>query len=222
MIESIVKITNTTYRLLDFLPEGEPLKHKAKEKALAVLERVTRLSATPGWVSIKEYLSPEREAVAIELAGEVELLKNYLRLASAQGWIDAMNVLILIKEYDALLEFFSVKPGKKMVQDTSHTDTPDTSARQSIFLQGRSLRVPGFTKNALPRAQQLGKATARQEKIIQILEKKNQAQVADIIQELPKVTKRTIRRDLDELLKTGKIARVGAFNRVSYQISKMS
>ena len=35
---------------------------------------------------------------------------------------------------------------------------------------------------------------------------------------LPDITKRTIRRDLDELLESGKIVRVGEFNQVFYQI----
>ena len=36
---------------------------------------------------------------------------------------------------------------------------------------------------------------------------------------LPDITKRTIRRDLDELLESGKITRLGDFNQVFYKIS---
>jgi DeoR/GlpR family transcriptional regulator of sugar metabolism len=40
----------------------------------------------------------------------------------------------------------------------------------------------------------------------------------DLQKVLPNITKRTIRRDLDELLETGKIIRMGEFNRVFYKI----
>jgi DeoR/GlpR family transcriptional regulator of sugar metabolism len=60
--------------------------------------------------------------------------------------------------------------------------------------------------------------TARQQKIIEFLKQKEKAQVADLQQVLPDVTKRTIRRDLDELLVSGIIVRMGEFNQVFYQI----
>jgi DeoR/GlpR family transcriptional regulator of sugar metabolism len=35
---------------------------------------------------------------------------------------------------------------------------------------------------------------------------------------LPDVTKRTIRRDLDELIRLGRVVRTGDYNGVSYQL----
>ena len=58
----------------------------------------------------------------------------------------------------------------------------------------------------------------RQRHILKILLEKEKVQVADIIKELPDVTKRTIRRDLDDLLKKKKITRLGDYNKVSYSI----
>src|SRR3989344_525485 len=57
----------------------------------------------------------------------------------------------------------------------------------------------------------------RQNKILSILSRKEKVQVSDIIKEIPKITKRTIRRDLDDLLKKGKIVRVGEWNQVFYK-----
>ncbi|MBI2050007.1 MAG: DeoR/GlpR transcriptional regulator [Candidatus Staskawiczbacteria bacterium] len=61
----------------------------------------------------------------------------------------------------------------------------------------------------------------RQKKILQILNEKGKAQVSDFKNVLIDVTKRTIRRDLDELLKNGKIVRVGEWNQVFYQIGQV-
>ena len=59
--------------------------------------------------------------------------------------------------------------------------------------------------------------TERQKKILEIVQKNEKTQVADIIKVLPDVTKRTIRRDMDELLKSGQILRAGEFNQISYK-----
>jgi Fe2+ or Zn2+ uptake regulation protein len=60
----------------------------------------------------------------------------------------------------------------------------------------------------------------RQLKIIEFLEKNEKAQVMDLQAILPDVTKRTIRRDLEELLEAGRIARFGDFNQVFYRINR--
>ncbi len=145
MENDIVKITGALYKLLEALPDQDPLKNKTKEKALAVLEG--------------------------DLGG-IAVLEKYLDVAAGQGWISAINVLILKKEYAGL-------KGKKIPMNTSYTD--------------------------------------RQSKILKILENKEKAQVSDLIKQLPNITKRTVRRDLDELLKMKIITRIGEFNQVFYQ-----
>jgi DeoR/GlpR family transcriptional regulator of sugar metabolism len=65
----------------------------------------------------------------------------------------------------------------------------------------------------------LDKLNERQKTIINFLKERGKAQVSDLQTVLADVTKRTIRRDLDELLKIGKIGRTGDFNEVSYHIN---
>ena len=62
--------------------------------------------------------------------------------------------------------------------------------------------------------------TDRQKKILDFLTKNQKAQVMDLQTILPDITKRTIRRDLDELLESGKVVREGDFNQVFYQIKQ--
>src|SRR5437868_6535715 len=116
MENNFVKITNAAYNILNFLPERDPLKNRAKDKVLAILENITLIFETEGWVSL------QKEKVSRQL--------------------------------------------------------------------------------------------------LDMLSKREKAQVADLIKELPSVTKRTIRRDLDDLLKKGKIVRVGEWNQVFYQFSR--
>lgn len=60
----------------------------------------------------------------------------------------------------------------------------------------------------------------RQEKIVEILKHKEKAQVWELQKILPQVTKRTLRRDLDGLLRLRLIERIGAWNAVFYCLKK--
>jgi DeoR/GlpR family transcriptional regulator of sugar metabolism len=51
------------------------------------------------------------------------------------------------------------------------------------------------------------------------LDKNKKAQVMDLQKVLPDITKRTIRRDLEDLLRASKIMRMGEFNQVFYKIA---
>src|SRR3989338_9110682 len=58
MEHNFVKITGEVYKMLEVLPDSDPLKNKAKEKALAILENATLIFSAQGWVSLqkeKEY-----------------------------------------------------------------------------------------------------------------------------------------------------------------------
>ena len=59
----------------------------------------------------------------------------------------------------------------------------------------------------------------RQRKIIEFLKAKDRAQVRELQKILPEVTKRTLRRDLDELLQKNLVARKGEWNMVSYELT---
>ncbi len=228
MEDNFVKITNAVYRLLDFFPENDPLKNKAKEKALEILENSRLVFDDQGWLSLKKYLSPEREKFAERLFDSIEILESYLKVGRNQGWISDINLLIVIKEYNGIKKQIDVK---KIVvrpveileknQDAQVSkilqvipETPAHSASGTAYAGGEN-KTSSITEKK-PNDQ--GKYSDRQEKIIKMLTKRGKAQVADIIKELPDVTKRTIRRDLDDLLKRNKVLRIGEWNQVSYQV----
>ena len=58
----------------------------------------------------------------------------------------------------------------------------------------------------------------RQEKILAFLKEKGRAQVWQVKELFPEVSKRTLRRDFEFLLKQGKIERIGERNETSYQL----
>jgi hypothetical protein len=173
MIEALTKLTATVYKLLKYFPESDPLKNRAKEKALEILEKINNGKSE-----------------------DIDILLSYFFVAKNQGWMSDTNYLIIFSEYQKIKQSLSVeKKTKTSVKPVLNNTEPKT---------------PHFS------------LTHRQGKIIEFLKGKEKAQVMDFQSILPNVTKRTIRRDLDELLKMGQIDRTGEFNSVSYQIVKMS
>src|SRR5579863_4270268 len=83
MEENFVKVTNIVYRILDFLPDNDPLKNRAKEKALAILENLTL----------------QKDGVLATVLDDIRVLENYLEIGKYQGWISSVNFLIITKNY---------------------------------------------------------------------------------------------------------------------------
>lgn len=60
--------------------------------------------------------------------------------------------------------------------------------------------------------------SVRQKKIIELIRNKEKTQVWELQKVLPEVTKRTLRRDLDELIKLQLVQRQGQWNAVFYRM----
>ena len=192
MDERFIKITNAVYSLLDFFPDGEPLKNRAKDKALAIMENSALVFGTEGWASL------QKEKASVEILGDIEILLDYLKLGRSRGWISSVNFLVISKEYEKLRD--EIKPLSGLMQNVIKLQMPEQKPK-----------IAPITVEDIP---------PRQKKILEILKEKGRAQVLDFNSVLSDVTKRTIRRDLDELMRVGKIARFGEFNQVFYRIAE--
>lgn len=190
MEENFLKITNAVYKAIDFFPEGDPLRFKAKEKALEILENLTLISENRQDFKKKENLFSK-------IFSDIEILETYLKVATCQGWLENINFLIISKEYEKIknkISAFKNEAEKSLIagSEVLEADIKEKGGGQNNY-------------------------TDRQKIILAILGKREKTQVSDIIKELPDVTKRTIRRDLDDLLRRGEIIRAGEWNRVFYR-----
>jgi DNA-binding transcriptional ArsR family regulator len=198
MIQKYTKLTNTVYKLLDFLPESDPLKHRAKDKALAVMDGLILVNKKneecPGWASFG------REKMKIQVLEDIDVLLGYFWIAKAQGWLSSANCLIVSNEYEKI---------KKEIIPISQTE----------LLEKQELVTNNFVEKVSEKpALVLEDLNERQKQIIDFLSKNEKAQVMNFQEMFTDVTKRTIRRDLDELLEVGKIVRKGDFNGVFYKL----
>ena len=191
MENKFLKLTNTVYKALEFFPEADPLKNRAKDKALEIMEHLVLINENSGWLSF------QKEKIKVQLSEDIDILLGYLWIGKSQGWLYSVNCLIITNEYEKIKN--EIKPiVEPIIELTQKLPLPvNISDRQN------------------PPAHEV---TARQRKILEFLNKNEKAQVMDLQAVLPDITKRTIRRDLDELLEAGKIIRLGDFNQIFYKV----
>jgi len=197
MDENFLKLTNTTYKLLEYFPEADPLAARAKERILEVVENFVLASS-----DLKE-----QQKLQGKIVGNIDIILGFLEVGKINGWISPINYLIVSNEFKkAKLKFGVVEQPDTVVADGQNR-TQIGSESVSEKIEAQKIEAPNF----------LIKLTDRQKKILEFLKEKEKAQVMDLQAILPTITKRTIRRDLDELLALRKVVRMGEFNQVFYQ-----
>jgi DNA-binding transcriptional ArsR family regulator len=226
--DNLLKLTNVVYRLLEFFPEADPLKNRTKDKALSIMENLTLVNETSGWASF------QKEKVKVQLLQDIDMLLGYFWIAKSQDWLNSVNYLIISDKYEKIKK--EIEPIIEPSIGVTHKlpDLDNTSVLEKIIdaepkklpesvLNNRNVGVferdaPHSFSITTQQAQSSYKITARQRKILEFLKENEKAQVMDLQTVLSEVTKRTIRRDLDELLEAKKISRFGEFNQVFYKI----
>lgn len=169
--DSLIKLTNSLYRLTLLFPKKEPLRYKMREVADEIL------------------VKPDEK--------NLEVLDSFFEVATVQNWVSPQDILAIQKEYANLRGEFSLfnKPKNKKENPVIELGP------QSIFQNQIALEKP-----------------ERQEKILAFLRENGRAQVWQVKQILPEVTKRTLRRDFEKMLKEGIIERMGEKNNTFYQL----
>lgn len=128
-----------------------------------------------------------------DIVSNLEVLDSFFEVAKAQNWIKLEEVLEIQKGYA------NIKQTIEKNIEHSFEHKPEVQALENN--NAARLRMPD-----------------RQEKILTFLKEQGRAQVWQIKEILPEVTKRTLRRDFEALLKQGFIQRIGERNNTFYQI----
>jgi len=214
MEEKFLKLTNAVYKVLEFFPESDPLKNRAKDRALAIMDNLVLINKTSGWVSF------QKEKIKVQLSEDIDILLGYLWIGKSQGWLSSANCLIISNEYEKIKKAIEpiIELTKKLsgIEDLSIIKESTQKVLESV-LNNTEPKTPTFSISNRQNPPLYG-ITARQGKILEFLSKNEKTQVMDLQTILPDITKRTIRRDLDELLQAGKITRLGEFNQIFYKI----
>ena len=121
----------------------------------------------------------------------------------------------IFKNLEVLDSFFEVAKAQNWL---SSQDILNLQQEYSKLKEGLKEKKVETRSLPTPTLDVKGGVNGRQEKILEILREKGKAQVWQLKQIFPEVSKRTLRRDFEFLLKQGKIERIGERNATFYQI----
>lgn len=140
--------------------------------------------------------NPSDIILSPKILKEIQEIQTGFIHARAQRLLDRNNFLLFQKEYNNTRKILERLEFPKRTEPTK-----------------KEISTP---KKTLPKAE----LNERQKKTLEILKEREKVQVQDLQKVFPGVTKRTLRRDLDGLLKKGLIERGGAWNEVFYALAK--
>ncbi|MBI4122990.1 MAG: DeoR family transcriptional regulator [Parcubacteria group bacterium] len=132
----------------------------------------------------------EKNETIIRASAELQMLLGFLQSVKRLRVINDKNFVVLEREYAKVRRFLT----------------------RTSLQRAPSLRQTSSVSN--PK-----ELNSRQEKMLEILRYKEKVQVWELKKLLPEVTKRTLRRDLDDLLKRNLVIREGEWNDIFYRIS---
>jgi len=202
----LLQITNELYRLTLLFPKKEPLRYKMREVADEILADYISLSQeNPLLVNstIVKNIS-EREKDLGDTYGKLEVLDGYFEVAKSQNWVKSSEILNIKREYIKVME--ELRNYKLPLTFETEVRAPESKKTETGSLQ---VSIPTEEKVAL---------VERQQKILEFLKENGRAQVWEIKKIFPQISKRTLRRDFESLLKQGIIERIGERNNTFYQL----
>ena len=189
--KDLVQLTNNLYLLTSLFPKKEPLRFQTRELANEILKSS---------ISILDVNLNKPKNLVLEIEKNLEALDSFFEVAKTQNWISISEILKVQQEYSKVKENL-----KKFSEIKSHSETE--SPKDLLVVQKDIPRI--IPDRPIP---------ARQEKILEILKEKEKLQVKDLKEIFPQVSKRTFRRDFEQLTRKRLVMRVGERNDTFYQL----
>ncbi|OGZ19116.1 MAG: hypothetical protein A2Z68_00910 [Candidatus Nealsonbacteria bacterium RBG_13_38_11] len=134
---------------------------------------------------------------------ELETLNSLFEVALAQNWVSPSELLMVKEEYFGLASILNTVENPQQ--------TLPVLAKEGI--ENSQIQIQPQIQSGLPE---------RQARILDFLKENGRAQVWQLKEVMPEVTKRTLRRDFEHLLGIGEIERVGERNNTFYQLKSLT
>ncbi len=196
-----IELTNKVYRLTLLFPKREVLRYKIRGIADEILADL---------IVILEGEPKERREAALNVERNIEIMDALFELAKKQGWVLSREITDIQEEYREIKE--EVEEFNKIVHREIRASGEEVVPPKERVL---SQELPKEKKESVEK-ESLNK---RQEEIMSFMKENDQVQIKDIQNLFPKVTKRTLRRDVSLLLEKGLVKRAGKANSTYYSIS---
>jgi len=177
--ERIIAITLALYKVTDFLPEREDLRHKIRDIANDILA---------------DLVCSETE----ETGKKINVLIAYFQVAMAQNWLDKKNFLVLEREYRA------VKQEIQEINDFTKQEIQEIQQKPVKIIQKAN-----NPKEKLEKPISSGNSrNKRQDKILELMQKQGRITLEQLKKDLSQVCPRTLRRDINDLVEGNLIQRI--------------
>lgn len=194
--DNIINLTKIVYKLSLLFPKKEPLRYKIRELADNILSNWIRYY---DFNQFQNNSNNQTNKIFLkEIIKEINVLDSFLEIVQSQQWVSRDDILAIQREYANLnkkiiTKIIELKENKKEQKNNQLELNSTFSKKRNSFNE-------------------------RWEKIIDFLKKNKKAQVWQIKEIMPEITKRTLRRDFEALLKKGLVERIGEKNNTFYQL----
>ncbi len=210
-----IELTNRVYRLTLFFPKKEPLRHHMRSVADEILTDL---------VIILEGDPRERREAAFNVERNAEVLNTLFELAKVQKWVEERSINEIQDSYLTIqreVEEFNALPRRereeKVVKELQTAGGIHENPKEEPKEEQQLKEEKTEAREEPVKQDRKKKLNPRQEKILEMLKSKEKLQVKDIQEVIPQATKRTLRRDLGDLVEQRMIKRVGKGNVTYYQ-----
>jgi len=195
----LVDLTSELYRLTLLFPKKEPLRYKIREVADDILADLLMSS------------HPQKQ-------GLFEVLNGFLEVALVQNWVKASEILAIKQKYDKVRELLAKEENQE--RGTKTSDLMVRSEQLDLMPVDNGQNQNCFFSQTLAQGWKRSEASSieRQKKILAFIKENGRAQVWQIKQIFPEISKRTLRRDFEIMFKKGILERVGERNNTFYQL----
>jgi len=135
--------------------------------------------------SINPSIDLEKKA---KIKEEIRVLGVFFKIASEQNWVNPKNFKILLEEYKKIYNLINELDDKKLIQEK-----PTISKKLKKPVQ------EGRSNNLLP--------SERQKRILELIYQNRRVSLEELRLKFSDISQRTLRRDLEKLIKERKIVR---------------
>ena len=202
-----IRLILATHKVAGILQKEDPLRTQVQDSANKLLASLVLLAEETSFM-------PEQKRTVIPKAiREVGELTAYLSYAKRVAKINPENFVMLEREYGRVGDFLRDLHEKAVV-----VSKPAVTVAQEQIIPKKNLQPVSVIDTKENTSASKEDLSSRQSRILELMRNKPKVQVWELQKVLPEVTKRTLRRDLDDLLQRSFITRQGEWNEVFYQI----
>ncbi len=192
-----MQLTLGLYRVTEMISDKEPLKFKIRDKASDILAELASSGFNINSTDFDKIIK------------DTSIINVYFDIAQEQGWVDSRNFLVLKQGYANLREF--TNQSRLLVQKPLLNKENESQKQEKEYYSKRVPEQKSFVLKERPEVKRTknenGSFPERKGEIYEIISKKGPLRLVEMLQYFPKVSKRTVRRDVGYLLKKGAISR---------------